>query len=95
MAKKHGLGGMLFFGAITAALGGIAAYRHRKEIEETLQSIADQLEGQEEDGFFSVELEDLEEPIVHVTDPVQEEESVPEGEPTPVQEVPQETPPEA
>lgn len=68
MAKKHGLGGMLFFGAVTAALGGIAAYRHRKEIEETIQSIADQLEGQEEDGFFSVELEDLEEePIVHYT----------------------------
>ncbi len=89
MAKKHGLGGMLFFGAVTAALGGIAAYRHRKEIEETLQSIADQLEGQEEDGFFSVELEDLEEPIVHVTDPLEEKEEAsqpaeaPEGQETP------------
>ncbi|MCI8828154.1 MAG: hypothetical protein HFE98_04800 [Ruminiclostridium sp.] len=91
MAKKHGLGGMLFFGAVTAALGGIAAYRHRKEIEETLQSIADQLEGQEEDGFFSVELEDLEEPIVHVTDPL-EEETV---EPAAPESMSQETPPEA
>ena len=74
MSKKYGLGGMLLFGAVTAALGGIAAYRHRRNIEETLQDIADQLEAQEEDGFFSVDMEDLvDEPIVHHTTPVQEE----------------------
>lgn len=72
MAKKYSLGGMLFFGAVTAALGGIAAYRHRKSIEDTIQDIADQLEAQEEDGFFSVDLEDLEEdPIVHHVSPAQ------------------------
>ena len=42
MAKKHSLGRMLVFGAITGALGGIAAYKHRKAIERTLQDIADQ-----------------------------------------------------
>lgn len=70
MAKKYGLGGMLAFGAVTAALGGIAAYKHRKEIEKAVQDIADQLDAAEEDGFFSVDLDD--EPIVH-TVPSQEE----------------------
>ena len=56
MAKKYGLGGMLFFGAVTAALGGIAAYKHRKEIEQAVEEITDQLdELREENGFFSVE----------------------------------------
>ena len=40
MAKKRKWGRVLAFGAITAALGGIAAYKHRKEIERTLQEIA-------------------------------------------------------
>ena len=44
MAKKHSLGRMLVFGAITGALGGIAAYKHRKAIERTLQDIADQMD---------------------------------------------------
>ena len=39
MAKKRKWGRVLAFGAITAALGGIAAYKHRKEIERTLQEI--------------------------------------------------------
>ena len=52
MAKKHSLGGMLVFGAITGALGGIAAYKHRKAIERTLQDIADQMDAWEDDGDF-------------------------------------------
>ena len=40
MAKKHSLGRMLVFGAITGALGGIAAYKHRKAIERTLQDLS-------------------------------------------------------
>lgn len=84
MAKRFGFGGMLLFGAVTAALGGIAAYRHRKEIEETIQDIADQLEAQEEDGFFSVDMEDLgEEPIVHRTDAVSDIVSDPPAEEPP------------
>ena len=46
MAKKHSLGRMLVFGAITGALGGIAAYKHRKAIERTLQ------DAWEDDGDF-------------------------------------------
>ena len=52
MAKKHSLGRMLVFGAITGALGGIAAYKHRKAIERTLQDIADQMDAWEDDGDF-------------------------------------------
>lgn len=77
MAKRFGYGGMLVFGAAAAVLGGIAAYRHRREIEETIQDIADQLEAQEEDGFFSVDMEDLGEgPIVHRTDEVSEDDVI-------------------
>ena len=77
MAKRFGFGGLFVFGAVTAALGGIAAYRHRKEIEETIQDIADQLEVPEEDGFFSIDMEDLgEEPIVHRTDADTDEEEI-------------------
>ena len=47
MAKKRKWGRVLAFGAITAALGGIAAYKHRKEIERTLQEIADQMDAWE------------------------------------------------
>lgn len=43
---------MLVFGAITGALGGIAAYKHRKAIERTLQDIADQMDAWEDDGDF-------------------------------------------
>ena len=52
MAKKHSLGRMLVFGAITGALGGIAAYKHRKAIERKLQDIADQMDAWEDDGDF-------------------------------------------
>lgn len=52
MAKKHSLGRMLVFGAITGALGGIAAYKHRKAIERMLQDIADQMDAWEDDGDF-------------------------------------------
>ena len=52
MAKKHSLGRMLVFGAITGALGGIAAYKHRKAIERTLQDIADQMDAWEDDSDF-------------------------------------------
>ena len=52
MAKKHSLGRMLVFGAITGALGGIAAYKHRKAIERTLQDIADQMDAWEDEGDF-------------------------------------------
>ena len=41
MAKKRKWGPVLAFGAVTAILGGLAAYKHRKEIERTLQEIAD------------------------------------------------------
>src|SRR5699024_3034108 len=37
MAKNRKWGPVLAFGAVTAVLGGIAAYKHRKEIERTLQ----------------------------------------------------------
>ena len=40
MAKKRKWGPVLAFGAVTAILGGLAAYKHRKEIERTLQEIA-------------------------------------------------------
>ena len=52
MAKKRKWGRVLAFGAITAALGGIAAYKHRKEIERTLQEIADQMDAWEESSEF-------------------------------------------
>ena len=44
MAKKRKWGPVLAFGAVTAILGGLAAYKHRKEIERTLQEIADQMD---------------------------------------------------
>lgn len=52
MGKKHSLGRMLAFGAITGALGGIAAYKHRKAIERTLQDIADQMDAWEDESDF-------------------------------------------
>ena len=59
MAKKRKWGPVLAFGAVTAILGGLAAYKHRKEIERTLQEIADQMDawdGSEE--FFHDEAEE-------------------------------------
>ena len=65
MAKKRKWGRVLAFGAITAALGGIAAYKHRKEIERTLQEIADQMDAWEE----SSEDQDT---VVHTVNPAPE-----------------------
>lgn len=74
MAKKYGFGGMLFFGAVTAALGGIAAYKHRKEIEEALKEISDQLEAREDVMFFSGDMDN----IVHTVPTTEQEEGEPE-----------------
>lgn len=75
MAKKYSFGGMLFFGAVTAALGGIAAYKHRKEIEEALNEISEQLEAREEVMFFSGDVDN----IVHTVPTVEQEEGEPES----------------
>ena len=66
MAKKFGIGTVLAFGAVSAAVGGVAAYLSRKGIEKTVQDIADMLEAQEEDGFFSADLD--EDVVVHTMD---------------------------
>ena len=56
MAKKSKKGALLL-GAVTLAASGIAAYKHRKEIEDTVQLISDQIAAklEDEDGFFIVE----------------------------------------
>ncbi len=54
---------MLAIGVAAAAVGGVAAYLRRKEIEGVVQDIADALDAREEDGFFSVDLG--EEPVFH------------------------------
>lgn len=69
MAKKRKLGPVLAFGAVAAALGGIAAYKHRKEIERTLQEIADQMDAWEDSGDFFGEKDT----IVHTVPPAEEE----------------------
>jgi len=57
MAKKHSLGGMLFFGAVSAVMGGIVAYRHREELDKIVKDMAEKLDAAEdEDGFFTVDL---------------------------------------
>ncbi len=63
MAKKNGFGKMLLVGAVAAAVGGVASYLRRREIEGVVQDIADALDAREEDGFFSVDL--AEEPVFH------------------------------
>ena len=63
MARKNGFGKMLFVGAVAAAVGGVAAYMRRQQIEGVVQDIADALDAREEDGFFSVDLG--EEPVFH------------------------------
>ncbi|MFR1516377.1 MAG: hypothetical protein ACLSTT_03540 [Evtepia gabavorous] len=69
MAKKRKWGRVLAFGAITAALGGIAAYKHRKEIERTLQEIADQMDAWEESSEFFTD----QDTVVHTVNPAPEE----------------------
>lgn len=68
MAKKRKWGQVLAFGAITAALGGIAAYKHRKEIERTLQEIADQMDAWEESSEFFTD----QDTVVHTVNPAPE-----------------------
>ena len=68
MAKKRKWGRVLAFGAITAALGGIAAYKHRKEIERTLQEIADQMDAWEESSEFFTD----QDTVVHTVNPAPE-----------------------
>ena len=68
MAKKRKLGPVLAFGAVAAALGGIAAYKHRKEIERTLQEIADQMDAWEDTGDFFGEKDT----IIHNVNPAGE-----------------------
>ena len=44
MARKYSFGKMLAFGALTAVAGGVAAYKHRREIETVVQDITEQLD---------------------------------------------------
>ena len=69
-------------GGITIA-GGVAAYLRRKEIEEVVHDIADALDARDEDGFFSVDLD--EEPVFHKI-PGEGEEIVAEAAPVEVEE---------
>ena len=68
ITKKRKWGRVLAFGAITAALGGIAAYKHRKEIERTLQEIADQMDAWEESSEFFTD----QDTVVHTVNPAPE-----------------------
>lgn len=70
MAKKFNLGTMLAVGTVTAALGGVAAYINRKTIEKTVNDIAEKLDAREEDGIYTVDMDD--EPIVHSMDSTKE-----------------------
>ena len=56
MAKKS-MKSALLLGAATAVVSGIAAYKHRKEIERTVQVISDQITAklEDEEGFFVAE----------------------------------------
>ena len=63
MAKNDNFKTMLVLGAAAAIAGGVAAYLRRKEIEEVVHDIADALDARDEDGFFSVDLD--EEPVFH------------------------------
>lgn len=57
MAKKHSLGGILFFGAVSAVAGGVVAYRHREDITKIMKDMVEKLDASEdEDGFFTVDL---------------------------------------
>lgn len=72
MAKNRKWGPVLAFGAVTAVLGGIAAYKHRKEIERTLQEIADQMDAWDssEDFFHD------EDAVVHTVTHAEKDEAV-------------------
>ena len=58
MAKgSSNFGSFLLFGAVSAVLGGIAAYKYRTEIEKTLDSICVEFDANDEDSF-TVEAEE-------------------------------------
>ena len=94
MEKKGKLGPMLAFGAVAAVVGGIAAYQHRKQIERTLQEIADQMDAWEDSGDFFGEKDS----VVHNVTPAPEQaeaaqpEEEDENAPTESDFVPQEDP---
>lgn len=85
MGKKHSLGRMLVFGAITGALGGIAAYKHRKAIERTLQDIADQMDAWEDESDFFHDDDTVVHTIPRAEEPVTEAAPEEEAEEAPVQ----------
>ena len=85
MGKKHSLGRMLVFGAITGALGGIAAYKHRKAIERTLQDIADQMDAWEDESDFFHDDDTVVHTIPQAEAPVTEVAPEEEAEEAPVQ----------
>lgn len=75
MEKKGKLGPMLAFGAVAAVAGGIAAYQHRKQIERTLQEIADQMDAWEDSGDF------FGDSVVHPVNPAPAQGEAPAQEP--------------
>ena len=54
---------------VLCVTGGIAAYKHRKEIERTLQEIADQMDAWEESSEFFTD----QDTVVHTVNPAPEE----------------------
>ena len=76
MERKGKLGPMLAFGAVAAVVVGIAAYQHRKQIERTLQEIADQMDAWEDSGDFFGEKDS----VVHNVTPAPEQAEAPQTE---------------
>ena len=77
MAKKYSFGSMLVFGAATAAIAGVAAYRHHKELKKVVEDIAEELDARDVDGIFEADLlEDIgeDDKIVHIVPKAQPEE---------------------
>ena len=74
MAKKRKKGALLL-GAATMVVSGIAAYKHRKEIEQTVQTISDQIAAvlENEEDFFIVETVEETAPETGEQIPVEEE----------------------
>lgn len=76
MAKKYSFGSLLFFGAATAALAGVAAYKHHAELEKVVHDIAEELDAVQEDGFYEADLtaDGEDDKIVHIVPKAQPEE---------------------
>ena len=67
--KKYSFGSLLVFGAATAALAGVAAYKHHNELKKVVEDIAEELDARDVDGVFEADLlEDLgeDDKIVHI-----------------------------